>query len=713
VKPLLQDLFLLRRRSQKYIMFLLSEHGTYGASYVCEISLKNGDNIEIHVNEDPEEKKLELMSKEPLLWYSTEFDEKLLKAGMKRELQSLKDFEVFEEVETSNLSEQQVTSAIPTGWVHKAKGLEVKSRVVVRGYAEQVSDPDDTYASTPSFTTLKLLLTLAISRTWFVMGADVSTAFLHALWTKDETFIVPPAEFYPEGGVLWRLRKALYGLKSSPKLWQTHFASTMSKFDFERCKSDANLYRHVDGDLYVLCYVDDLLIVGEKSRVDSTFALLSSELVMKNTGTLCEENDKRNFLGRQLTRTADSSILISMDPTYVAKILEESGMSKCRAANTPGTEALKRKIEDEYELSREDHSAYRKLVGQLLWLAPVRPDIAYGVKELSRGVSSPTAEHLSKAKHLLRYLSGTRDYCLELKPKLYLNEKNTNLTITVHTDSDWAGCTSTRKSTSGVLCSVLGVSISALSRTQQTLALSSGEAELYALGLGVSEALFIKSLVLEAQFAKTCHITLYTDSTAGKSMSNRWGTTRKTKHIELRFLFVQELITSGVVVVKKVLGTLNPADILTKYVSREILERHLSSAGVLVRHLTSRPIHISCVHFADRTTYLGCIHLCTFSEHVTSHVHTSTVIIYDFNQTLFDVHTSEAQLADLAQYFWHSQTLLSAFPEMNTSKMDKFTYVKDLKLRASTSRSTTCRYRSGTRLPDATWWRLQHFLFQD
>ena len=132
-----------------------------------------------------------------------------------------------------------------------------------------------------------------------------------------------------------------------------------------------------------------------------------------------------------------------------------------------------------------------------------------------------------------------------------MREKNTSLTVTCHTDSDCAGCTSTRKSTSGVLRSVLGTTISALSRTQQTLALSSGEAELYALGLGVAESLFIKSLILEAGFAKSCGITLYTDSSAGKSISNRWGTIRKTKHIELRFLFVQELITIGIIVVRK------------------------------------------------------------------------------------------------------------------------------------------------------------------
>ena len=271
----------------------------------------------------------------------------------------------------------------------------------MRGYAEVVEDKDDTYASTPSFTTLKLLLVRAIPRGWFIFGADVSTAFLHAVWNKIDTFIWPPPEFYPEGGVVWKLKKALYGLKSSPKLWQNHFADTMAKFDFIRCKSDANLYKHVDGNLYVLCYVDDLLIVGSKEHAEATFRLLSSELLMKQTGTLFDEGDSLSFLGRQLTRTSDS-ICISMDPTYVAKILDESEMTMCRVANTPGNEALKKKIEDGYELDREEHKAYRNLVGQLLRLMPVRPDIAYAVKELSRGVSKPTFEHLAKAKHLLR-----------------------------------------------------------------------------------------------------------------------------------------------------------------------------------------------------------------------------------------------------------------------------------------------------------------------
>ena len=94
--------------------------------------------------------------------------------------------------------------------VKRAKGDGVKCHVCVRGYDQEV-DPDDTYASTPSLITLKLLLTLAVAHGWHILAGDVSTAFLHALLT-DEVFVIPPVEYYPNGGVLWKLRKAMYGL---------------------------------------------------------------------------------------------------------------------------------------------------------------------------------------------------------------------------------------------------------------------------------------------------------------------------------------------------------------------------------------------------------------------------------------------------------------------------------------------------------------------
>ena len=86
----------------------------------------------------------------------------------------------------------------------------------------------------------------------------------------------------------------------------------------------------------------------------------------------------------------------------------------------------------------------------------------------------------------------------------------------------------------------------------------------------------MRSLVEESKLFQKTYLSVFTDSNVGKSIVSRFGASRKTKHVELRFLYVQELVASGMIRVRKVLGTLNPADILTKYVPKETLFRHSS-----------------------------------------------------------------------------------------------------------------------------------------
>ncbi len=158
----------------------------------------------------------------------------------------------------------------------------------------------------------------------------------------------------------------------------------------------------------------------------------------------------------------------------------------------------------------------------------------------------------------------------------------TALDINAYTDSDWAGCHKTRKSTSGTAAQALGCTVIALSRTQQTLALSSGEAELYAIGTAVLEPLHLRSFLMGTGLTKTCSIIIHTDSTAAKSMAPRFGTTRRTRHIDLRFLYLQNLIKLGTIRINKIPGAQNPADILTKYVIAEVLNRHAERLGLVL-----------------------------------------------------------------------------------------------------------------------------------
>ena len=128
---------------------------------------------------------------------------------------------------------------------------------------------------------------------------------------------------------------------------------------------------------------------------------------------------------------------------------------------------------------------------------------------------------------------------------------------------------------------LLGSPIVHTSRTQATVALSSGEAELYAIGQGINEALYVKSIILEAEFARKVRITVHTDSTAGKSIASRFGTGKRTKHVELRYLYMQNLIDAGVLRVCKIGTKDNCADLLTKYVSTETLQSLLNRLGLI------------------------------------------------------------------------------------------------------------------------------------
>jgi hypothetical protein len=330
----------------------------------------------------------------------------------------------------------------------------------------------------------------------------------------------------------------------------------------------------------VVCYVDDLLLLGDDDMISDTLSILGKELLLRETGRL-EQGRSVDFLGKVITRHHDA-ITLTMDSKFIDTLLEEMNMKTCKPSVTPGSETLKRTtLESEEPVDADTHKLYRRMVGKLLWLTNVRNDIMFAVKELSRGLQQPTLMHMNKLKHLLRYLAGTRTLAETLRPnrQLLLDPTKTAIDINTFVDSDWAGCSSTRKSTSGCALFILGVNLCGISRTQQTIALSSGEAELYAIGLGVSESLYVRTLLLESKLCSKCNITVHTDSTAGKSMASRHGLSRKTKHVQLRFLFVQELVLSGQVRLKKVPGVNNPSDIFTKYVSSDTLNRRLPTLG--------------------------------------------------------------------------------------------------------------------------------------
>ena len=251
---------------------------------------------------------------------------------------------------------------------------------------------------------------------------------------------------------------------------------------------------------------------------------------------------------------------------------EVLNMSTCKPVGTPATKAWTYQAGDDEELSAADHSIYRTAVGKLLFMAQDRADIKYATKECARELPAPTGLSMRKVKRIVKYVEGTADYGTGIRK----DEKAWDQ-IDVYCDSDWAACARTRRSTSGIMLKVGGNTLGTWSKTQATVALSSGEAEFVALHQGVLEGLAARSLLNEI-FDKDFKLVLHTDSTAARAMALRSGPGR-VKHVDLKMMFIQELVKKKIVDVRKI-GTLNnPADLLTKAVDQVILERLLRSTA--------------------------------------------------------------------------------------------------------------------------------------
>ena len=500
--------------------------------------------------------------------------DELWRNAMDAEMTSMEKFGVYEWVDKADVPPG--VRVVGSRWVHALKGYDLmhydpsakhalskakhKSRFVAQGFTEE---PKETYASTPSATSVRLALILAAVHNWHVQTADVATAFLHAP-VDGQVFVRPPAHLQQPGRV-WRLKKALYGLKSAPRSWQEHAASKLQGLGWRRLQTDNSVYVK-DGDDemqgVVIVYVDDVLAAGRKAIVDELYKCLSMEVTIKVDEPI-GEGQSQQYLGVKIQKTAGGYALNPQE--YVQKLISDQGMGGATPVATPGVAQGHDSEWEDTTVGRAEHSRYRTLAGQLLWLAGIRRDIGFAVKELARHVQAPTHGDVKRSKRVVRYLVGAQNLSVPLVPT------KTSPDLQLFVDSDWAGRQHTRRSTSGGRILFHDCVITAWSRTQATVALSSAEAEYVALATGVVELEWVCKLLREMEVTVSPPV-CWTDSTGARDMCFK--NVSKVKHMALKYYFVKERVKAGDIFVKKVASNENPADILTKNVPKDTLMRH-------------------------------------------------------------------------------------------------------------------------------------------
>ena len=198
----------------------------------------------------------------------------------------------------------------------------------------------------------------------------------------------------------------------------------------------------------------------------------------------------------------------------------------------------------------------------------------YAVKELTRRFHGPREVDYVAAKRMVKYLHGTRDTALQRRPR-----KGT-MRLDSASHSDWAGCPSTRKSTSGAMVWLNGAPVSTLCKTQGLTALSSPEAEYYAGTVGVAEAKLVQSILLDR--GVTAEIEHFVDNSSAITSGRRIGL-GGMRHVETRYMWIQEELRAQRTKLTKVKGTENATAVATKHVDATTLMKRLVTIGLINR----------------------------------------------------------------------------------------------------------------------------------
>ncbi len=270
-----------------------------------------------------------------------------------------------------------------------------------------------------------------------------------------------------------------------------------------------------------------------------------------------KEDDKEAKMLNRIVRWTDEGIEYEGDPRQVEQVIRDLGLRGCKAVSTPGVRQVFEQIQGDQDLAAGKQRPYRALAARTNYLAADRPDTQYAAKEICRWMAAPTEQGLVALKRLGRYL--------EHQPRVvYKYRWQTASPIECYSDTDWAGCPRTRKSTSGGCVMIGGHLIKSWSSTQGPISLSSGEAEFYGVVKAASIALGYAAMVED--LGNPLPVRVWTDSSATIGICSRRGLGR-LRHVDTQCLWVQQRVRDGDFELRKVKGGANPADLFTKHLT--------------------------------------------------------------------------------------------------------------------------------------------------
>uniref|UniRef100_A0A0K8T576 Reverse transcriptase Ty1/copia-type domain-containing protein n=1 Tax=Lygus hesperus TaxID=30085 RepID=A0A0K8T576_LYGHE len=312
---------------------------------------------------------------------------------------------------------------------------------------------------------------------------------------------------------------------------------------FERSQTDFCLY--FKEDVWLILWVDDSLIVGKEAS--TIIQALELEFNAKNLG------EPRTLLGLELNRRSHR-LFISQEK-IVDGLLKKFRMEQCKGARSP----MEERFQPTYAEDTDLNLPFRELVGSLMYISICsRPDIAFATSFLSRHLHKPTQSLWKAGKRILQYLKTTAHY------SLVYTRSNSKQELEAYSDSDWAGDQQDRKSTSGTAIFIYGNLIAWSSRKQQTVALSTAEAEYLAAASTATDLVHFRQLACEVTRSDKVYPVLKIDNQSAICLIKNYENSKRSKHIDIRAHFIKDQVEKQIISVEYVPTDHNVSDILTK-----------------------------------------------------------------------------------------------------------------------------------------------------
>jgi Reverse transcriptase (RNA-dependent DNA polymerase)/Chromo (CHRromatin Organisation MOdifier) domain len=446
-----------------------------------------------------------------------------------------------------------------------------KARLVAHGF-KQIEGIDyvKTFSSTAQMRSFRMILMLACAYDLELTQYDISNAFLNGELEEEIYMEFPPGYPGKDPNECLKLNKGLYGLKQASRIWNKRLVGELSKAGLEVCKTEPGILHHPDEKCFVCLHVDDIIVATDKMKLKMKIVdVLQSNFLVKILGELSM------FVGVQITRDRVKGTIDLDQSAYAERVLRRfDKWNHWKKVKVPAPAARLSKLDVPTTSKDWDDVKdfpYPSVVGSLMYAAvATRPDLMQSVSQLARFMSKWGTPHIKAADQALNFLRGTcKDGIRFTRPDNF----DGVLDIYAFSDSDWAGCPDTRRSTTGYLIIICGGPITWKSQQKKTLAMSSCEGEYMSLSEVGKEIVWISNFLTEVRIPFR-RPSIFCDSSSAIDWSEDPVQHQRTKHVELQYYYIRDLVASQVVDMYKIGSAENVSDPFTKPTPTLIFNGH-------------------------------------------------------------------------------------------------------------------------------------------